>query len=125
MKSRRYPVQQYLESMLTQMIPNVPYLKLLTFLLYTQIFHLHVMLFSNGTSLMLRVPLAHNTDIVPSHPAIRVNIFVNMFIKLEIYHSSTISNYTTNNFYSLQCFNRHRRPSSGPRRPPMTVETLK
>ena len=35
-----------------------------------------------------------------------------MFIKLEVYHSSTISDYTTNNFYSLRRFNRHRRPSS-------------
>ena len=38
-----------------------------------------------------------------------INIFVNMFIKLEVYHSSTISDYTTNNFYSL----------------PMAVETSK
>ena len=31
-----------------------------------------------------------------------INKFVKMFIKLEVYHSSTISDYTTNNFYSLQ-----------------------
>ena len=39
--------------------------------------------------------------------------FLKMFIKLEVYHSSTISDYTTDNFYSLRRFNRNRRPSSG------------
>ena len=33
-------------------------------------------------------------------------------LKLENYYSSTISDCTTNNFYSLRRFNRHRRPSS-------------
>ena len=35
-----------------------------------------------------------------------------MFIKLEVYHSSTISDYTTNNFYSLQRFNRQKKKAA-------------
>ena len=33
---------------------------------------------------------------------IQTFLLVKMFIKLEVYHSSTISDYTTNNFYSLR-----------------------
>ena len=51
-------------------------------------------------------------------------IFVKIFIKLEIYHSSTISDYTTNNFYSLRHFNRHRRPSSGTECSVVTARTF-
>ena len=50
---------------------------------------------------------------LPLYGYIKNIIFVKNFIKLEVYHSSTISDYTTNNFYSLRRFNRHRRPSSG------------
>ena len=35
--------------------------------------------------------------------------FAKMFTKLEVYYSSIISDYTTNNVYSLQRFNHNRR----------------
>ena len=35
-----------------------------------------------------------------------------MFIKLEVYYSSKIYDYTTNNFYPHQRFSHHRQPSS-------------
>ena len=39
--------------------------------------------------------------------------FVKGFVKVEVYYSSNLSAYTTNNFYSFQSFTHHRRPSSG------------
>jgi len=34
-----------------------------------------------------------------------------MFIKLEVYFSSNIFDYTTHKLYSHQCLSHHRRPS--------------
>ena len=42
-----------------------------------------------------------------------VHILVKMFINLEVYHSSTISDYTTNNFYSLRRFSNQALPECG------------